>query len=104
MNLLTTTMENNGLQLELVVVTSLRFMLLHPRAWFYLGSNGCKQLDILINVFNLFSINPDYMISTGVTSGEVFTDAEPTGDGGVVSTSTRCDTSLVSVLSTSERR
>ena len=68
MNLLTTIMENS-LQLELVAVTSLRFMLLYPRVWFYLGSNGCKKLDILINVFNmfsinLFSINPGYMIST----------------------------------------
>ena len=64
MNLFTTVMENNGLQLELVAVTSLRFNLLYLRAWFYLGSNGCKQFDILINVFNLFSINPAYMIST----------------------------------------
>ena len=64
MNLLTTVMKNNGLQLELVAVTNLRFVLLYPRAWFYLGSNGCKKFDILINVFNLFSINPGYMIST----------------------------------------
>ena len=73
MNLLITVMENNGLQLELIAVTSLRFMLRHPLSWFYLDSNGCKQFDILINVFNLFSINPGYMISTrchiDVTSG-----------------------------------
>ena len=64
MNLLTIVIENNGLQLKLVTITSLRFMILHLRAWFYLGSNGCKQFDVLLNVFNLFSINPGYMIST----------------------------------------
>ena len=58
MNLLMAIMENNGLQLELIAITGLKFMLLYLQAWFYLGSNGCKQLDILTNVFNLFSINP----------------------------------------------
>ena len=88
MNLLTTVMENNGLQLELVVVISLRFMFLHPLSWFYLSSNGCKQFDFLINVFNLFSTTLATWSPLGITSGKVFTDTEPIGDGGVASTST----------------
>ena len=62
MNLFPTIMENNGLQLEFVAITSLRFMIPSPQAWFHLGSNSCKQLDILCNVFNLFSITLGFMI------------------------------------------
>jgi len=100
MNLLTTVMESNGLQHELIGVTNLRFKLLHLRTWFYLGSNGYKQFNIVINVFNLFKLNLGYMSSSGITSNEVFIDPEPIRDGGVASISARCDTALVFVLST----
>ena len=101
--LLNTVMKNNDLQFELVTLTNLRFMLLHPLSWFYFGSNNYKQFDILINIVNLFSIKTGYMIFTGVTSGEVLTDTEPIEGSGVASTSAHYDTSLVFNLSIAER-
>jgi len=99
MNLLTIVIENNGLQLKLVAVTSLRFILLHPLSWFFL-------VPIATNNLTLSSMSSTCSVSKlaiwslhGITSGEVLTDTEPTGGGGVASTSTRCDTSLIFVLS-----